>query len=46
MKRREFVRILGGAAVALPFCARAQQPAGRVYGVGYLTVASREQRSI
>ena len=42
MKRREFITLLGGA-VSLPLAARAQQPAGRVYRVGYLSIGSREQ---
>jgi hypothetical protein len=43
MRRRDFITVLGGAAATLPVAARAQQPAGRVYRIGYLSVASREK---
>jgi putative ABC transport system substrate-binding protein len=43
MRRREFITLFGGTAATWSLAARAQQPAGRVYRVGYLVISSLEQ---
>ena len=45
MRRREFLGILAGSAVAWPMAARAQS-AGRTYRVGYLTGQPHSQRRL
>src|SRR5258707_1020406 len=42
MRRREFITLLG-IAVSFPIAAHAQQPAARVYRIGYQSIPSREQ---
>ena len=43
MRRREFITLFGGTAMTWPLAAGAQQPAGRVYRIGFLAIPSREQ---
>jgi putative ABC transport system substrate-binding protein len=43
MRRRDFISLLGGGAATWPLASHAQQPAGRVSRIGYLSLASRER---
>jgi putative ABC transport system substrate-binding protein len=43
MQRREFITLFGGSVATWSFAAHAQQPARRVYLVGYLSIGSGDR---
>src|SRR5712675_79077 len=43
MQRREFITLFGVSVATWSFAARAQQPARRVYRVGYLSIGSGDR---
>ena len=46
MRRREFIKLIAGSAVAWPLTTHAQQQTGKVWRVGYLTASSATNVSV